>query len=175
MSIALRPYPGLPAPPLSIEAEALRLSADRLELRFGLSGPAGAVRVPAIADPARVDELWKHTCFEAFIRPAGDSETYVEINLAPSRQWAAYAFDRYRAGMRSADVALEAIEVSATPQRLDLVATLSIPAAGVGSVWRLALTAVIEDVGGGLSYWSLRHPAGRPDFHDPVGLALELR
>ena len=172
--MVLHPYPGLPAPPVAIEAAAARpRSADRLELRFIVSGEVGRILLPELAEPGRADGLWKHTCFEAFVRP-GDSEAYVEINLAPSRQWAAYAFDRYREGMRPADVALEAIEVSRAPQRLDLVATLGFPA-GVGSVWRLALTAVIEDVGGGLSYWSLRHPAERPDFHDPVGLALELR
>jgi hypothetical protein len=30
---------------------------------------------------------------------------------------------------------------------------------------RLALSAVIEETSGALSYWALRHAAGKPDFH----------
>ena len=38
----------------------------------------------------------------------------------------------------------------------------------------IALAAVIEDDSGSLSYWALKHPAGRPDFHHADGFALEL-
>jgi hypothetical protein len=40
--------------------------------------------------------------------------------------------------------------------------------------WRLALTAVIEHATGALSYWSLHHPPGPPDFHHPDGFALKI-
>jgi hypothetical protein len=33
---------------------------------------------------------------------------------------------------------------------------------------------VIEEGDGVLSYWALRHPAARPDFHHPEGFALEI-
>jgi hypothetical protein len=39
---------------------------------------------------------------------------------------------------------------------------------------RIALAAVIEDENGRLSYWGLRHPPGKPDFHHPDGFALEV-
>ena len=38
----------------------------------------------------------------------------------------------------------------------------------------IALAAVIEDENGRLSYWGLRHPPGKPDFHHPNGFALEV-
>ena len=38
----------------------------------------------------------------------------------------------------------------------------------------LALSAVIEHLDGRISYWALRHPPGKPDFHHPQGFALEL-
>ena len=38
----------------------------------------------------------------------------------------------------------------------------------------LGLSAVIEDDAGTLSYWALRHPPGKPDFHHPDAFALEL-
>jgi hypothetical protein len=39
---------------------------------------------------------------------------------------------------------------------------------------RLALSAVIEEDGGMLSYWALKHPPGKPDFHHPDAFALEI-
>ena len=39
----------------------------------------------------------------------------------------------------------------------------------------VGLTAVVESAGGRHSYWSLRHPAGQPDFHHREGFALALR
>ena len=39
---------------------------------------------------------------------------------------------------------------------------------------RVALAAVVEDATGDLSYWSLRHAAGKPDFHHSDGFVLEL-
>jgi hypothetical protein len=32
----------------------------------------------------------------------------------------------------------------------------------------------VEDRSGSLSYWALRHAAGKPDFHHPDAFALEL-
>jgi hypothetical protein len=38
----------------------------------------------------------------------------------------------------------------------------------------LGISAVIEELDGGLSYWALRHAPGKPDFHHPQAFALEL-
>jgi len=38
---------------------------------------------------------------------------------------------------------------------------------------RIGLSAVIE-ASDGLSYWALRHPVDKPDFHDADGFALLL-
>jgi hypothetical protein len=38
----------------------------------------------------------------------------------------------------------------------------------------IGLSAVIEEQDGRLSYWALRHPPGKPDFHYPEAFALEL-
>jgi hypothetical protein len=47
-----------------------------------------------------VDGLWKHTCFEVFLRdPAGIG--YAEFNFSPSTEYAGYGFTRYREGMSS--------------------------------------------------------------------------
>jgi hypothetical protein len=39
---------------------------------------------------------------------------------------------------------------------------------------KLALTAVIEDSSGTLSYWALKHAPNKPDFHHSDGFVLEL-
>jgi hypothetical protein len=40
--------------------------------------------------------------------------------------------------------------------------------------WRLGLSAVIEDANGGMSYWALTHPPGKPDFHHADAFACEF-
>ena len=39
---------------------------------------------------------------------------------------------------------------------------------------KLAVTAVVEDDSGNLTYWALKHAAGKPDFHHQDGFVLEL-
>lgn len=39
---------------------------------------------------------------------------------------------------------------------------------------QIALSAVIEEKDGTKSYWALRHPPGKPDFHHPDCFALTL-
>ena len=38
----------------------------------------------------------------------------------------------------------------------------------------LGLSAVIENLSGSLSYWALKHPPGKPDFHHADAFALEF-
>src|SRR5688572_25684953 len=77
-------------------------AAERLALRFRVTGEVAGLVTPAPSAPVRTDELWRHTCFEAFVQgPA--SAAYYEFNLAPSTQWAAYRFDGYRSGMEAAE------------------------------------------------------------------------
>ena len=38
----------------------------------------------------------------------------------------------------------------------------------------LGLAAVIESGNGDLSYWALKHPPGKPDFHHAHGFVYEV-
>ncbi len=158
----------------TVEVEVTPRPHNGLELRYRVTGRIGEIAFPALAR-GRADDLWKHTCFELFIRPAG-GDGYHEFNFSPSMQWAAYGFDGYRSGMRSAD------ELGTLDFRLgghaglyDLQVALDlegvIPA---DADWRLALAAVIEEKSGQLSYWALAHAEGKPDFHHPDAFALAL-
>src|SRR5258708_24232406 len=77
----------------AISARASR-GGDGLRLTFLLAGDLDRLRVPAPGPPRAGHELWRHTCFEAFVGVAG-AAGYHELNLAPSGEWTVYAFDRY--------------------------------------------------------------------------------
>lgn len=158
-----------------IDVTVVRMRHDVLALSYLLRGETGALRLPPQTAPARSDGLWRHTCFEAFLR-AGDA--YCEFNFAPSTQWAAYRFDGYRDGMRAIDeIAAPQIAVESSAASFELRAYLDpngVPELPRGARWQLGLSAVIEEKDGGKSYWALAHPAGRPDFHHSDGFALEL-
>ena len=159
-----------------IEAEAVR-GGGVLSLRYAVSGDIGGLRLPPPAAPSRTGGLWQHTCFEAFIRPAA-GEKYCEFNLAPSTQWAAYAFDGYRDGMRPlGGLAAPHIETRTDGGQFELRAALALgrmPELQDGMPWALGLSAVIEEADGNKSWWALAHPAGKPDFHHSDCFVLEL-
>ena len=101
MRLDLIPHPSSLSPcpeTLSVEVER---RGDRLWLRFVAEGDPDRIVWPSQAEPGRADDLWRHTCFEAFV--GGEGGGYWEFNLSPSGQWASYRFDAYREGMRSWD------------------------------------------------------------------------
>lgn len=152
----------------SLEVEAERAGAG-LTLRYLLTGDVARLAVPPAAGPGRVDGLWNHTCFEAFLGAEGGA--YREFNFAPSTEWAAYGFGGYRSGMAPLEIEAPSIGIAKTADTLEVRVGLALPATGP---LRLGLTAVVEEVGGRLSYWALRHPAEQPDFHHAGGFMLEL-
>ena len=117
----------------------------------------------------RADDLWRHSCFEAFIGGEG-SPGYVELNLAPARQWALYAFEGYRSGMRNADDAsiarVEFFRRDLSVPRIEMQVLLELPARYAARDWEMNLSAVIEELDGTKSYWALAHAPGPPDFHN---------
>ncbi len=138
-----------------------------LAFAYSVTGTIRDLRIPARHAPVRTDELWKHTCFEAFIG-ASSGAGYYEFNFSPSTQWAAYEFAGYRNGMRVATaIPAPPITVDSEAGRFTLLTSLELdrielPRRGK---WRLGLSAVIEDRNGQKSYWALAHPPGKPDFH----------
>jgi hypothetical protein len=153
-----------------IEVEVGRPSGNQLRLRYAATGAPDLILVPAPADPERADQLWRSTCFEAFARQAG-AEAYDEFNFSPSTQWAVYRFDKYRDGMRNADVLAPRVEGGIEGDAYILHAAFDLPGQGP---WRLGLCAVIEETDGQKSYWAAAHPPGKPDFHHADSFVVEL-
>jgi hypothetical protein len=143
-------------------------------LNFALDGALAALRLPPFDHVRRGDRLWEHSCFEAFAAVAGE-DGYLELNFAPSGAWAAYRFTAYRQGMTSALAAAPQIAVSRSAAHLEVAVRVGLgEVLPRGGALRLGLCAVIEDASGGLSYWALQHPPGKPDFHSPAAFALCL-
>jgi hypothetical protein len=160
-----------------IEVGVARPRAESLLLSYIVTGKISDVRMPPVMAAARSDELWRHTCFEAFVRASSGTE-YYEFNFAPSTQWAAYRFGSYRSGRCvAAEICAPQIEVRSSPDcytlqaSLELNRLLSLPRK---DLWRLGLSALLEDTSGRKSYWALAHPPGKPDFHHADCFAHEF-
>ncbi len=147
-----------------------------MTLGYHLFGDVREVRIPPPVAPARADNLWEHSCFEAFVR-AGSGQAYHEFNMAPSLEWAVYAFGGYRSGMNDAVVHPPTMERRLNDQCFELRVSLqlaSMPDLPEDASWHLGLSAVVEELSGCKSYWALVHPRGAPDFHHSDCFALEL-
>jgi hypothetical protein len=159
-----------------IDVEVLRPQAHNLTFAYGVTGTISNVAVSPMVAATRTDELWRHTCFEAFVGSLL-SVSYYEFNFAPSTQWAAYRFSDYRADMRVAtEINAPQITVQSSPERYVLQASLDLGQLLLSprSTLRVGLSAVIEEISGRRSYWALAHPPGKADFHHSDSFALEV-
>ena len=178
MRLRLTCHPATPTDTMrSLAAEVDRQPDGLLCVTFRLVGQLDRLRIPAAGVPRLGARLWEHTCFEAFVAIA-DAVAYHEFNFAPSGEWTIYAFSGYRDGGMLRDPSLApAIVVRRTDEQLELAAQA--PLAQLSpqhrtATLRLGLSAVVEAHDGTRSYWALRHPPGRPDFHNPNAFAVTL-
>lgn len=173
----LAAHPSTPNPAWNVSALAERTADGDLRLRYVLRGPLDALRLAPPGPVRRGARLWEHTCAEAFVG-AEDAPDYVELNVAPSREWDAYAFRTYRVGERAPTLArAPRIVVRRGDDALAIDAAVGLADLGVprtSTTLRVGLTVVVEARDGRLSYWALHHPSATPDFHHPDGFTLRL-
>ena len=181
--IDLRCHPSTRTDAVRAIQVAVRRSSAELKLTFRLDGDIPRISISPPSTPRFARDLWQHTCFEAFIAingqdgQAGQSAAYHEFNFAPSGEWAVYAFRAYRDGDPVVDEILHPnIAIRSSPSRLELDAMVPLDrlsAIHARALLRIGLSAVIE-TSDGLSYWALRHPNDKPDFHSADGFTLLL-
>lgn len=163
---------------LVIEVGVCWIDPQSLSLTYLLKGDNAGIRIPPQRKPRRGARLWEHSCFEAFVGELGKPE-YYEFNFSPSRRWAAYRFRDYRDGGPIEDDGFEpkiAVRREAETLAMDAVVRLDrLLTIAQGASLRIGLSAVIEDTDGRLSYWALKHPPGKPDFHHPNSFILEIQ
>ena len=183
--LPLLPHPGTPSAAVrTVGVELTPLGARRFALRYVVSGSIESIEMPRrVVGHFRADELWRHTCFEAFLR-VGTRKSYHEFNFAPSGEWNAYRLEGYRRGMvLEPEAEAPAIATmfedavgSEKPPFFVLTATIDMERTllPTDSPWHIGLSAIIEERNGTRSYWALKHPPGEPDFHHPDCFHLEL-
>lgn len=178
--VALSPFAADPASAVSrIDVRVVRSVPGRLLLDYELVADLARLRIatpglPGRPRPTPTDGLWRHTCMEVFVGPETVG-AYLEFNLAPDGQWAAYRFSGYRAGMAPlTGIGPPRIELRTQSDRLLLSADLELPADLAAVGLRLGLAAVVENEQGQLAYWALAHASDRPDFHHAESFGFEI-
>jgi hypothetical protein len=158
----------------------LERQGPMLTLEFLLAGEASrtedAILWPAAdGEPRRRDGLWQHTCLEWFVGHP-NPQAYWEFNLSPNGDWNVYALDGYRRGLRP-DPHYGALPMQAGcgERGSSFRITAPLPAAlAAAPSLELAVTAVLEQRSGAISYWALHHGGAEADFHRRDGFLLRI-
>ena len=158
--LVLRPHPSSSISTLNSIRVSIWRDGGRWHFRYLVAGAADLI-MPGAIEPGRADDLWRHTCFEAFVGLEGGA--YLEFNYSPSGQWAAYRFDGPRQGMRDEPATVE-VWRDFGEDWIAIEAGVECAALRAGAP--LGLSAVVEEAQGAKSYWALAHHPGPPDFHD---------
>ncbi len=170
----LSPHPDFPAPaPRTITARG-HWSGRQLYLCYQLAGGLDQLRLPDPAHPAEPGRLWATSCCEAFLARDGEA-AYQEYNFSPSGQWDFFYFSAYRKQKQVPRPPAPPCLWRREDDLLELSVSLPLTVRGrLGAPLALGLAVVVEAAAGGLSYWALRHPPGKPDFHRRDTFALRL-
>lgn len=108
----------------------------------------------------RKDELWKDTCFEAFISQP-HQESYVELNANSRGEWNVYQFESYRTPHPPREYLLTKVSrIECGPSFFEV----EIDWPQMPSKLELSLCAVIQTADGP-HYYSTCHRGAKPDFH----------
>ena len=175
MNATLTPHPQARGTAATIiRVDMSRQPDGTFVVSYVLEGDVERIRIPEPREPRCADDLWRHTCFEAFLKEAG-ADAYREYNFSPSREWAVYCFGRYRE-RKPAGAAPRAprISVRRGADTLELKADVDLDGFARGAKLQVGLAAVVEETDGTRSYWALNHPAPKPDFHHAGAFVLDL-
>src|SRR5260370_31796663 len=104
----------------SIKVLVRRSASAELQMTFRLDRDIPRILISPPAVSRFATDLWRHTCFEAFVAIEGQP-AYHEFNFAPSGEWAVYAFRGYRdGGLLHNEMMRPDIVVRSTGTRLEL-------------------------------------------------------
>jgi hypothetical protein len=147
----------------------LKREGSLIQIEYRIGGErAGEVVLPGPAEaPARKDDLWRSTCFEAFFAEA-IHPWYWEANLSPSLDWQLYHFRTYREGGKP-EGRVKLIRGERLPENSAGIGySMVLDASGLFGAKAsvdVGITAVIETRDGKQSFWALAHAGSKPDFH----------
>lgn len=172
----LRPFTGASIPGrLEITGSIGRLES-LLRFEAFLSGEISWLDIPPPAAAAsRRKGLWEETCFELFLAHKG-LPGYWEFNMSPSGQWNVFRFSGYRKEMQEEfSFASLPFTVAREPGRLSIRMEVQLDRLFDPShTLEAAVSMVVKDNQGQISYWALTHPGPRPDFHGRESFLIDL-
>lgn len=172
----LQPFTALPVTEtISISGSVARQSGA-LHAAYQVKGALDCVNwrgIPPVT--GRRHELWRQTCFELFFGIQG-AAAYWEMNLSPNGCWNIYRFMDYRIGMREeAFVDQPVCNIVEDDGLFSICCTIDCKALfNDSSNLELAVSSVIQDAGGSISYWAMDHYGPVPDFHNRAGFSMVL-
>lgn len=172
--VPLFAHPAHPSTALRSIHVDIERTGTGLNLVYDVRGRLDEIRIPSGETGIRRDELWRHTCFELFMRD-GTPSGYVEFNFSPGGDWAAYSFNGYRSGAR--DVAIAPPRINSSGSESQLIVTVSLndlPPKFASRPLQLGPTVIIETKDGARSFWALDHLSEAPDFHRSETFTLSL-
>lgn len=174
-SFSLQPFDSSATPNLQITGSIARTS-NTLTISYMLQGDLSKIEIPPTADiPSRKNELWEETCFEFFLGMK-NSSCYWEFNLSPSGDWNIYRFDNYRQGMEEETTVTSLpfdvrYQSNALQLKLELDLSKIIP---TEQSLDIAITTVVKDKDGEITFWALNHCGEQADFHLRDSFAIEV-
>jgi hypothetical protein len=173
--ISLQPFPSAEVVPVQITGNISRVD-NQLTINYQLVGDLQEIVIAQPSDtPARQHELWQDTCFEFFLG-IKDSQRYWEFNLSPAGHWNIYRFDSYRQGMQE-ETAFNLLPFNVEHQSDSLLLSLNVDLDKIVSSKQLidvAITTVIKQKNGVVTYWALVHQGKEADFHIRDSFIVEL-
>lgn len=130
---------------------------------------------PTKPKASRRDGIWQSTCMELFISTPS-MQRYWEYNFCPSGDWNIYQLSGYRSDLQAEPSCRQPSITQGTQAGGDELAVISqLPPALIHQKELiLAITAVVEQRSGQLSYWALHHGGSEADFHRRDGFQLRL-
>ena len=163
------------SPNIEIEGNISRIN-NQLNIQYILKGDLSAIVIPQDNKTyLRQYDLWEHTCFEFFLKLKGTNE-YWEFNLSPSRNWNVFHFLDYRLNIVE-EKAFNSLtfNVSQDQESLSIEINFNLDILGiVEQGLDIAITSVVKNKDGQLSYWALTHPPMQADFHHQDGFIIDV-
>ncbi len=175
-TFSLQPFPSTKSLPNLKIAGNIARNDNKLTICYMFGGDLKEIVIPPPSKtPLRKHELWQDTCFEFFLG-IKDSARYWEFNLSPTGHWNVYRFDGYRQEMQE-ETAFENLPFNVQNQADGLILALNVHLDKIISVEQaieVAITTVIKDKDGEVTYWALTHRGAEADFHLRDSFIIEL-
>jgi hypothetical protein len=176
INFTLRPFSTASSLPQIEISGRVNRKDNILSIEYQLFGDLSSISIaPPANPPSRQFHLWEATCFEFFIGIPGD-RNYWEFNLSPSGDWAVFALDDYRQGLRD-ETAFTSLpfKVDRYPNYITLNLAFDLSELiFLEQDLEMSVTTVIKSSQNELSYWAITHFGKEADFHLRDSFSIEL-